>query len=87
MVFETHISELLDQLKNARNDIEINRLVSNYDKKLTAGELIEDSPDNSVELDVEMMNLTQNLLKYQALIDGMSKRSAVLKMAIKGKEG
>ncbi|MES9851139.1 MAG: flagellar basal body rod protein FlgB [Candidatus Thiodiazotropha sp. L084R] len=49
---------------------------------LTEGDLIETRKDESVALDMEMVNLTENVLHYRALLEGLSKRGSLIKMAI-----
>lgn len=41
------------------------------------------STDSPVQLDQEMIELTENVLRYRALLDANSKRGELLRMAIK----
>lgn len=43
------------------------------------------STGNKVELDKEMVQLTENVLKYRALLEANSKRGEILAMAVKGR--
>jgi len=56
----------LDELKHA---IDNNEIVKNRD---TA----------KVELDVEMADMAENVVRYRALLEGLSKRGSIIKMAI-----
>lgn len=49
---------------------------------INSGETIVETADAKVELDTEMKNLAENTLYYQALLEGLSKRSSIIKMAI-----
>ena len=42
-----------------------------------------ESRNETVELDREMVKLTENTLSYQALLQAMSKRGDIIKMAVK----
>ena len=43
------------------------------------------STGNKVELDKEMVQLTENVLKYRALLEANSKRGDILAMAVRGR--
>lgn len=43
------------------------------------------STGSKVELDKEMIQLTENVLKYQALLEANSRRGDLLSMAVKGR--
>ena len=45
------------------------------------GNTVETSGDK-VELDMEMTKLSENVIKYKALLEGLSKRGDIIKMAI-----
>jgi flagellar basal-body rod protein FlgB len=47
------------------------------------GSLVEAKSDQLVEVDMEMANLTENVLYYRAILEGLSKRTDVLRMAIR----
>ena len=66
------------------NEAKLMRQFQDFEADLTDGRITKRHSGAKVELDQEMAKLTDNLLRYQALLEGMSKRSAVLKMAIKG---
>ena len=48
------------------------------------GGVIEQSGQQQVELDVEMVEMTENVIRYRALLEGLSKRGDLIKMAISG---
>ncbi|MCU7815189.1 MAG: flagellar basal body rod protein FlgB [Candidatus Thiodiazotropha sp. (ex Rostrolucina anterorostrata)] len=73
-------AELLTSDRPAEHEFanEINRL----QQRLDQGELIETSEDESVSLDMEMVKLTENVLRYRAMLEGLSKRGSLIKLAI-----
>ena len=51
-------------------------------RHLEQGDLIETDSSEAVALDMEMVNLTENVLHYRALLEGLSKRGSLIRMAI-----
>ena len=56
--------------------------VNDIEQKLKQGDFVEEVNAGIVELDTEMVKLTKNVIHYQTLIQAMSSRSQVLKLAI-----
>jgi flagellar basal-body rod protein FlgB len=50
--------------------------------RLDTGELVKTSDDESVALDREMVKLTENVLRYRALLEGLAKRGSLIKLAV-----
>jgi len=46
--------------------------------------LIRQSDTDKVELDEEMVNLTENVIRYRTLLSALGKRGEILGMAVKG---
>jgi len=46
------------------------------------GQTIETSGESKVELDMEMTKLSENVIRYKALLEGLGKRGDIIKMAI-----
>ena len=46
------------------------------------GEIVESATEKKVELDVEMTKMTENVIRYRALLEGLSKRGSIINMAI-----
>jgi|GEM_PF-576547 flagellar basal-body rod protein FlgB len=65
------ISDMKEQLQ--RLDARVNR-----------GELVRSSAQSGVELDVEMAGMSETVLKYQALIQGLIQYNSMTAMAIAG---
>lgn len=64
----------IDEMVVAQLD-ELQRAINN-------GELINQSSTSKVELDVEMKEMTENVIRYRALLEGLSKRGSIISMAI-----
>ncbi|MES9938925.1 MAG: flagellar basal body rod protein FlgB [Candidatus Thiodiazotropha sp. 6PLUC2] len=60
----------------------LTRGLESIERQLKHGDLIETNKDELVSLDMEMVNLTENVLHYRALLEGLSKRGSLIKMAI-----
>ncbi|MGD8560459.1 MAG: flagellar basal body rod protein FlgB [Gammaproteobacteria bacterium] len=56
-------------------------------RAIDSGEVIEQSSTSKVELDVEMAKLTENVIRYRALLEGLSKRGSIIKMAVSQQGG
>jgi flagellar basal-body rod protein FlgB len=63
-------------------DREINDAIDRLQGRLNRGELIETSEDESVSLDMEMVRLTENVLRYRAMLEGLAKRGSLIKLAV-----
>jgi flagellar basal-body rod protein FlgB len=63
-------------------DRELGSEINNLQQRLDRGELIESSEDETVSLDMEMVRLTENVLRYRAMLEGLSKRGSLIKLAI-----
>jgi flagellar basal-body rod protein FlgB len=73
-------AELLPSDRSADHELaaEIDRLQQRLDR----GELIEPSENESVSLDMEMVRLTENVLHYRAMLEGLAKRGSLIKLAV-----
>ncbi|WP_316369631.1 flagellar basal body rod protein FlgB [Candidatus Thiodiazotropha sp. CDECU1] len=78
--------QLLEKANLLTSDQPASReLVSEIDRlqqRLHRGELIEASEDETVSLDMEMVKLTENVLHYRAMLEGLAKRGSLIKLAI-----
>lgn len=61
---------------------ELTNEIDRLQQRLDQGELIETSEEESVSLDMEMVKLTENVLRYRAMLEGLSKRGSLIKLAI-----
>ena len=56
---------------------------SAFKSKISDGSFVDAKTDQLVEVDMEMVNLTENVLYYRAILEGVSKRGDILRMAIR----
>jgi flagellar basal-body rod protein FlgB len=63
-------------------DRELTNEIDRLQGRLDRGELIESGEDETVSLDMEMVRLTENVLRYRAMLEGLSKRGSLIKMAV-----
>lgn len=82
--FEQHLAKLSAETPSPEGDAALRREIDRLRTGLENGAYIEKTKDQSVELDQSMAELSANVLHYQALLEGISKRSSVIKMAITG---
>jgi flagellar basal-body rod protein FlgB len=80
--FEQFLEEAALLTADQPSERELANEIENLNGRLTRGELIENSEDKTVALDMEMVKLTDNVLRYRALLEGLSKRGSLIKMAI-----
>jgi flagellar basal-body rod protein FlgB len=81
--------EFAEQLRTLANEMlaggdaqDIDSLYSTFKSKIQDGSFVNAKADQLVEVDMEMVNLTENVLYYRAILEGLSKRGDVLRMAI-----
>ncbi|MEJ1357627.1 MAG: flagellar basal body rod protein FlgB [Candidatus Sedimenticola sp. (ex Thyasira tokunagai)] len=87
MAFEQQLQHLASLSVQPNIESTLVRKFGDFEHDLLNGRMAQTEKGKSVELDVEMARLTDNLIRYQALLEGMSKRTAVLKMAVTGGRG
>ena len=80
--FESMLSEAVMQPPGAINDAAIRRELEALAPLVREGSTLQASADGVVELDIEMVRLTENVIRYRALIEALGKRTAVIAMAI-----
>lgn len=78
--------QILDQAalltSDRPGDASLARQVGDLRERLAGGELIEASGEQKVALDMEMAKLAENVLRYQALLEGLGKRGSIVKLAV-----
>jgi flagellar basal-body rod protein FlgB len=80
--FEEHLTKFL-LASGQLNESAFSQQVDSLRKFVNEGHAVEPAASGVVQLDQEMINLTENVLRYQALLDALSKRGSIIKMAIK----
>lgn len=84
MSFEEHLSRIALHAPSAEADQVLKQEIEQLRDKLESGDYVEKAADQEVEIDMAMAELSANVLRYQALLEGLSKRSSLIKMAISG---
>lgn len=84
--FERLITSDIDAVVSVseNNQASTKKEIAKLADRVNRGDYIEHANTENVQLDQEMIAMTKNVLKYQALLLGMSKLSSINKMAISG---
>lgn len=82
MEFESALHAVASSDKLQANNA--NEQLAQLDSRINRGELVRSSVQPGVELDVEMAGLSETVLKYQALIQGLIQYNSMAAMAIAG---
>jgi flagellar basal-body rod protein FlgB len=64
------------------SDHDLTSEIDVLNRHLEQGDLIETLEKEEVALDMEMVKVTENVLHYRALLEGLAKRSSLIRMAI-----
>lgn len=84
--FEDHIS--IAEAQHAGDPEKLLQLQIAYMRPLLEnGSLVVPSGDNKVQLDMQMKELAENTIHYEALLAGLGKRSSIIGMAISEQGG
>lgn len=79
--FEHHLNQFISP-DGQINGAELSSQADSLKAMLQGGDAVTTTGEQ-VELDKEMIQLTQNVLRYHALLDVISKRGSIVTMAIK----
>jgi len=74
----------IEHERDAMSDEVLKAQLGELDRLIKEGSVVEQSGESQVELDVEMVELTENVIRYRALLEGLSKRGDLINMAISG---
>lgn len=80
--FEALLDNAMTRSINHSDDRIAGAQLDKLEERMESGQLIEETDDEDVEMDLEMARLAENVLRYQALLEGLSKRGSVIKLAI-----
>ena len=69
--FESMLSEAVMQPPGAINDAALRRELEALAPLVRDGSTLQTSADGVVELDIEMVRLTENVIRYRALIEAL----------------
>lgn len=81
--FEDHLARITMALNDPGSEASLQSEIDDLRQRLMARNDLIVSSGEPVALDQEMVELTENVLRYRALLDANSKRGDILKMAIK----
>lgn len=89
--FETHLKQQLAQQgigwEAVSNSGTLQRALSDAQADLQSNRYVHASGATKVELDQEMLKMSENVLRYQALLSALEKRGSIMHMAISGNPG
>lgn len=77
----------LEESRSTSKDYLLSRDIERIRQTLNTDQVIVSNGKNKVELDVETTKLAENVIRYKALLEGLSKRSSLIGMAINGQGG
>lgn len=80
--FEEHLTNASINSPQSNTDKQLVMQVETIRNKLNSGDLLLRSGAESVMLDMEMAGMAENVIRYQALLTGLSKHSSIIKLAI-----
>jgi flagellar basal-body rod protein FlgB len=83
VAFEEYLAGYVGESGDLADDALSGQLES-VRQALDDGSLVSKSTGGTVELDLEMVELTTNTLRYQALLTAAGKRGEIMAMAIRG---
>lgn len=81
--FESLLGDMQTRIEARDHDAFVSRLERLRDDLQNGGMTVE-SEDEAVELDREMVRLTENALRYQAILKAAAKQGQLLRSAING---
>jgi len=80
--FEEYLSRFSTASIDNASDALLGNEIESLRNRLNQAQSLVSSTGEAVQLDREMVELTENLLRYRALLEANGKRGEVLKMAI-----
>jgi len=81
--FEEQLRGTESSLWPARNDSALRAELERVAERLGTESIVDDG-DGTVQIDLEMVKLADNTVRYRALINALSNRGSILKTAITG---
>ena len=81
--FSARLQALVDSLQHGIDPGMFSQEVDRLRADIKSGTLTNAPTDQTVEVDMEMVDLTANVLQYRGLLDAQSKRGDILRAAIR----
>lgn len=82
-VFDKELAVLAGELLEKSNDSWMTVELKSLSKELSQERFVQESTEEKVQLDMEMARMSENVIRYQALLEGLSKYGSITKMAIR----
>jgi flagellar basal-body rod protein FlgB len=82
VAFEEYLSAFATEAVSPGHDRMLRAEVEALRPAVKEGGLMLRREDSEVELDIEMARITENVIRYQALLEALSKRGALVRLAI-----
>jgi flagellar basal-body rod protein FlgB len=81
--FETALRRELDS-GSSESSTEVLNALAKLRTELSEGTYTHRAPEQGVQIDLEMLQLNETVIRYQALIQGLGKYGSLARMAISG---
>jgi flagellar basal-body rod protein FlgB len=81
--FAARLRGVVEMLQGGAGSPGFDQALEQLRADLRAGELTNAPTDQLVEVDMEMVDLTANVLQYRAIIEAQAKRGELLRLAIR----
>ncbi len=82
--FQKQLQSLSVALSNRSDSNSVENMIGTLRPEVVVDKELEQLGDKSVRLDQEMANMTENNVHYQALIESLTKKMSLLRLAING---
>ncbi|THB75547.1 MAG: flagellar basal body rod protein FlgB [Gammaproteobacteria bacterium] len=82
--FEKQLQSLSKTLSNRTDSDSVSSMIKTLQPEIVIDQDFDQLGDKSVRLDQEMADMTENSVHYQALIESVTKKMALLRLAING---
>ena len=81
--FAEQLRAFANEMLAASDPRTVDERYETFKSQIRDGAFVNAKTDQLVEIDMEMVNLAENVLYYRAILEGLSKRGDVLRMAIR----
>lgn len=82
--FDKQLQNLSVTLSNRTDPNSVSSMIKTLQPQVVVDKELDQLGDKSVRLDQEMANMTENAVHYQALIESVTKKMSLLRLAING---
>ena len=82
--FDKQLQNLSVTLSNRTDPNSVSSMIKTLQPQVVVDKELDQLGDKNVRLDQEMANMTENAVHYQALIESVTKKMSLLRLAING---